>query len=69
MPNCQIFQVAEQGGVRWKWSRVTLDGAVEQSAESYAFHYQCAAAARNSGYRPEMKWLAVKSAAGCASAS
>ena len=54
---CQILQVAEQGKLRWKWRHVTPDGAVTESDETYTFHYECVAAARKSGYKPDAKWL------------
>lgn len=60
---CQIYQVAEHGELRWKWRYVAPDGAQAQSPENYAFHYQCAAAARKSGYRPQMEWLPVATGA------
>lgn len=64
MRECQIHQVVEHGELRWKWREVTLDGAQTQSAQSYEFHYQCAAAARKSGYQPQMKWLPAELPAG-----
>ncbi len=57
MPACQIVQIAHDDTYRWKWRHVSAEGVVTESAESYAFHYQCAAAARHRGYRPDMKWL------------
>ena len=59
-PTCEIFQVAHEQALRWKWRAVAADGSVTEPTDTYEYHYQCAAAARACGYRPDAKWLAVK---------
>lgn len=54
---CQILQFTEHGKMRWKWRHVAPEGAVTESPETYAFHYECVAAARKSGYTPKAEWL------------
>ena len=58
MPVCQILRFRDDGAERWKWRHRAADGAVRESAESYAFHYECVTAARMSGYQPDLKWVA-----------
>ena len=52
---CQILQLPDDG--RWKWRHISADGAVIDSPETFEYHYQCAASARRSGYRPDSKWF------------
>jgi len=56
-PVCQILRISREGVQRWHWRHVAPGGHVFESAETYAFHYECVTAARMSGYEPEMKWL------------
>ena len=55
---CQIVRYRENESDRWKWRYRAPDGQVTESAESYAFHYECVAAARMGGYQPDLKWVA-----------
>jgi hypothetical protein len=54
-PVCEILQLSSTG--RWKWRYTTPAGAVSaESAETYRYHFECAAAARRNGYRPNSAW-------------
>lgn len=58
MPVCQILRLRHDAADRWKWLHRAPDGRVTESAETYAYYYECIAAARMSGYQPDLKWLA-----------
>ena len=55
---CQVVRFRQEQADRWKWRYRAPDGAITESAESYAFHYECVTAARMSGYQPDLKWVA-----------
>ena len=58
MPVCQILRIRQDDTDRWKWRYRAPDGEVTESAEMFAFHYECVAAARMKGYQPDLKWVA-----------
>ena len=58
MPVCQILRLRQDDTDRWKWRYQAPDGVVTESAQAFAFHYECVAAARMSGYQPDLKWVA-----------
>ncbi|HEX2649942.1 MAG TPA: hypothetical protein VHN19_08415 [Burkholderiales bacterium] len=58
MPVCQIVRIRQEHADRWKWRYRASDGAVTESPQTFAFHYECVAAARLSGYQPDLKWVA-----------
>jgi hypothetical protein len=54
---CQILQVEHDDAPRWKWRYTDAEGRVTESAQTFTYHYECVAAARQVGYRPEHRWL------------
>jgi hypothetical protein len=58
MPVCQILRFRHDDADRWKWRYRAPDGQVTESMETFAFHYECVAAARMSGYQPDLRWVA-----------
>lgn len=54
---CQIVRFRQDDADCWKWRYRTPDGQVTESAETFAFHYECVAAARMSGYQPDLRWV------------
>jgi hypothetical protein len=55
--SCEIIFVKRDGG--WKWRPVDEKARPlgEASAETYALFYECVAAARSRGFRPNVKCL------------
>ncbi len=58
MAVCQILRFRQDDTDRWKWRYRAPDGQVTESPQTYAYHYECVAAARMSGYQPDLRWVA-----------
>jgi len=55
MMRCEIFHVPHQSSFRWKWRAIATDGSVRESQESYELFYECVCAARENGYKPQIR--------------
>jgi hypothetical protein len=53
---CEIYSVTYKNSFRWKWRYTNADGATHACLEEYSLFFDCAAAARASGYEPRSDW-------------